>query len=372
MRVAVLGAGRVGATIALDLARDYHVTVADRDRGRLDMLERESGLVVQEADLADPQHIGEAVARADLVIGAVPGHMGFTTLTRVIDAGKNVVDISFFAEDGFELDERARRAGVTAVVDCGVAPGLSNLVLGRMNESLDEVTGFTCYVGGLPQERKPPWEYQAPFSPIDVIEEYTRPARLVRDGEVLVLPALSERELLDFDEVGSLEAFNTDGLRSLIKTMRIPDMAEKTLRYPGHLEKIITLRDAGLFGRSPVRVGDHIVRPIDLTSQVLMEQWLQRAGDRDLTVMRLIVDGRESGQTVRRRFDLLDYYDEATATTSMARTTGYTCAVVARLVLEGTYRRPGISPPEFVGASRECYDMVLHQLAARGVRLVGD
>ena len=370
MRVTVLGAGRIGATIARDLARDYHVTVADRDRRRLDMLERESGFVVKETELADPERIGEVVARADLVIGAVPGHMGFATLRHVIDAGKNIVDISFFAEDALELDERARQAGVTAVVDCGVAPGLSNIVLGRMHEHLDDVATFTCYVGGLPQRREPPWEYQAPFSPIDVIEEYTRPARLVRDGEILTLPALSERELVDFDGVGTLEAFNTDGLRSLIRTMRIPNMQEKTLRYPGHIEKIVTLRDAGLFGRRKVRVGDQMVRPIDLTAELLMKQWVQREGDRDLTVMRMVVEGRKNGKAVRRQFDLLDYYDEATGTTSMARTTGYTCAVVARLVLQGTYRRPGVSPPEFVGASSECHDMVLQQLATRGVELV--
>ena len=144
-----------------------------------------------------------------------------------------------------------RQRGVTAVVDCGVAPGLSNMMLGY-HASQGAVSSYRCLVGGLPVKRTWPWQYKAPFSPVDVLEEYTRPARLVEGGCIVTRPALSEPELVDLDPVGTLEAFNTDGLRSLLVTMRqVPDMVEKTLRYPGHIDYIRVLRESGFLGTEP-------------------------------------------------------------------------------------------------------------------------
>lgn len=156
--------------------------------------------------------------------------MGFCTLKTVIECGKDIVDISFFPEDPFKLDQLAKEKKVTAVVDCGVAPGCSNLILGYMASILDVIESFSCYVGGLPRIRTWPYEYKTPFSPSDVIEEYNRPARLVDNGKVVTQPALSEVELIDLPGVGTLEAFNTDGLRTLIRTMKVPCMKEKTMR----------------------------------------------------------------------------------------------------------------------------------------------
>src|SRR6185503_12264879 len=151
----------------------------------------------------------------------------------------DVVDISFFPEDALLLDKLAKQKEVTAITDCGVAPGLSNLIIGRYNEEM-KIDSFECYVGGLPKERIPPFQYKAPFSPVDVIQEYIRPARLVENGKLVIKPAMSDKEILHFDEAGDLEGFNTDGLRSLVTTMKhIPDMKEKTLRYPGHIDLII-------------------------------------------------------------------------------------------------------------------------------------
>jgi saccharopine dehydrogenase-like NADP-dependent oxidoreductase len=371
MRVVVLGAGRVGATIARDLADGggFDVTVVDREAGSLARLAAAPRVKAAQADLADADAVTRVVRAADLAVGAVPGAIGFATLRAALAAGRPVVDISFFAEDPFELDELARRHDVTAVVDAGVAPGISNLLAGQFASRLDEMTRFACYVAGVPAKPEPPWHYKAPFSPIDVIAEYVRPARLVRGGVVVTVPALSEPELLEFTGVGTLEAFATDGLRTLLRTVRCPEMVEKTMRWPGHRERVEALRDAGFFGEAPVQAGGVMVRPVDLAAALLFPAWHLAEGEEDLTVMRVVVDGRLGGRSVRHTFDLLDRYDRGTGTTSMARTTGYTCTAAVRLLASGGYRKPGIAPLELVGGEPGCAEFVLADLARHGVTL---
>jgi len=368
-KVVVLGAGRVGGAIIRDLAAtgEFEVTAADASAEALARLEGTPRVATVQADLSDPAALGRVLERQDLVVGAVPGFMGFETLRRALEAGKDVVDISFFPEDPFELDALAREKGRIALVDCGVAPGCSNLILGRLEAALDSTERFVCMVGGLPVERRWPYEYKAPFSPIDVIEEYTRPARFRRDGKDVVMPALSEIELVDIPGVGTLEAFNTDGLRTLLRTCRTPSMVEKTLRYPGHAERMRMLRETGFFDVDPIDVGGIHVRPIDVTARLLFDAWMLRPGEQDLTVMRVEVEGTKDGKRVRHVYTLLDRYDERTGIHSMARTTGYTCTAMVRLVARGMFREPGVHPPEIVGRDEACFDFIMSELAARGV-----
>jgi lysine 6-dehydrogenase len=365
--VVLLGAGRVGGAMARDLASDFRVTVVDRSEAALARM-REAGLACRTADLAAPEGVKAAVGDADLVVGAVPGFMGFATARAVLEAGKPLVDISFFDEDCFELDALARSQKLTAIVDCGIAPGCGNLILGQVSRQWDKVTSFECLVGGLPVVRTWPYEYKAGFSPIDVLEEYTRPARYVKAGRVVTLPALSEPELLDFEGLGTLESFNTDGLRSLIKTFpQVPDMKEKTLRYPGHIEKMRMLRESGFFGKGKVRVGGVEVSPLELSAALLFPMWSMQEGDEDFTVMRVTLEGEKDGQRMRQELDLLDRYDRSTGTTSMARTTGYTCTAAVRLLARGGYARKGVSPPELVGQEPGAWDFIRAELATRGV-----
>ncbi|MCX7671159.1 MAG: saccharopine dehydrogenase NADP-binding domain-containing protein, partial [Anaerolineae bacterium] len=322
-RIVVLGAGMVGSAMAADLCHEHQVLVADVNAGRLaDLIERYP-LEAAVADLSDAETIRRVIRSADLVIGAVPGHMGFATLRTVIAAGKDAVDISFFAEDPFALDELARAQGVTAVVDCGVAPGLSNMILGY-HASRMAVQGFRCLVGGLPVKRSWPWQYKAPFSPIDVLEEYTRPARLMENGVVVTKPALSDPELVEIAPIGTLEAFNTDGLRTLLKTTPVPNMVEKTLRYPGHIEYVRVLRESGFLDREPVVVGKAEVRPLDLTARLLFPRWQLNKGEEEFTALQATVWGQEEGQERWYTYHLFDRTDLQTGTSSMARTTGYT------------------------------------------------
>ncbi len=361
-KIIVLGAGLVGSAIAVDLGRNYRVTSADRSASALKKLAGK-GIETVQANLSDTSVIKQLVSSFDLVVGALPGFMGFEALRAVIEARKNVVDISFFPEDPFELDELAKQYGVTAVVDCGVAPGMGNIILGYHHARM-KVVSFRCMVGGLPQVREWPWEYKAVFSPIDVIEEYIRPARYVEEGRLVTREALSDPELIDFEGIGTLEAFNTDGLRSLIRTMPdIPDMIERTLRYPGCIEYLRVLRKAGYFSYDEIEVNGARIRPIDITAKLLFPQWKLKPGEGDFTVMRIEVAGEEK----KYIYDLLDRYDPATDTISMARTTGYTCSAVANLVLSGQFTRNGISPPEYVGAEAGAFEFVRAYLADRGV-----
>jgi saccharopine dehydrogenase-like NADP-dependent oxidoreductase len=366
----VLGGGRVGGAIVRDLTAvdDFTVTVADVDPVAVDRL-LDDGANGMCLDLSEPANVARAIEDADLVVGAVPGFMGYRTVELVLEAGKPVVDISFFPENAFGLEAAAQKAGVPCLVDCGLAPGLSNLVLGRLEAALDDTNSFRCLVGGLPVERRWPWDYKAPFSPADVLEEYTRPARSRFRGREVVMPALSDVELVHFPGLGTLEAFATDGLRSLLTTAETPDMVEKTLRYPGHAEVMRLLRETGFFSKVPVQAASGQVRPLDVTSALLFDQWQFEDGEPDLTIMRVEIEGVKNGRRVRHVYNLLDYYDPDSETSSMARTTGYSCTAMVHEVASGRWREPGVAPPEIVGRREECFEGVLRHLAERGVNI---
>jgi lysine 6-dehydrogenase len=362
----VLGAGMVGSVIAADLNLDFKVTVADIAKENLDILKQYHGINTIQADLSDEEKLHALIADQDIVIGAVPGFMAYNVLKNVISAGKDIVDISFFPEDPFELDNLAKSKNVTAIVDFGVAPGMMHFILGYHHKTM-QIEDFTCYVGGLPVVRSYPYEYKAPFSPIDVIEEYTRPARMVENGKVVTKPALSEPELIDFDMIGTLEAFNTDGLRSLIKTMNIANMKEKTLRYPGYIDKIKLLKDSGFFAEDTLDFDGIKIRPIDFTNKILFDKWKLNPEDDELTVMRIIIEGFKKGEKCRYEYNMLDKRDPKTGFSSMARTTGLACTGAVRLFMDGKYDRKGICPPEFVGEYDGCYEYIMKFMKSRNI-----
>ena len=315
------------------------------------------------ADLSNFAEYEKWFSPFDIIVTAVPGHIGYKTLEAVINAGKNVVDISFFPEDALQLDTLAKQKDITVITDCGVAPGMSNFILGRYNETM-KIDSFECYVGGLPKKRKPPFEYKAPFSPADVIQEYIRPARLVENGSVVTKPALTDREIMHFDNIGNLEAFNTDGLRSLIYTMHhIPDMKEKTLRYPGHIDLIIALQQAGFFSSTAFRINEVDITPLDFTSKLLVNEWKLEPEEEEFTIMKVIVKGE--GKT--SEYNLYDEYNAETKTSSMARTTGYTCTAAVNLIAKNMFVEKGVFPPELIGKNKTCFDFVMNYLKERKV-----
>lgn len=365
-KVLVLGAGLVGKAIAIDLSKAFDVTSADISEEALSALER-SGIKARKADLSDRNKLMELLAPFDLIVGAVPGFMGYRTAQAVIEAGKNMVDISFFPEDPFGLDELAKSKNVTIVTDCGVAPGMGNIILGYHHKRM-KITDYECLVGGLPVVREWPYEYKAVFSPIDVIEEYIRPARYVQNGAMVTREALSDPELIHFEGAGTLESWNSDGLRSLIRTMpEIPNMIEKTLRYPGTIEYLRVLRETGFFSAEEIDVRGMKIRPVDLTAKLLFPKWKLKPGEEEFTVMRIRITGEEHGKKKTYQYDLLDRTDSSTGTLSMARTTGYTCTAAVHLVADGKYQRRGISPPEFLGEQEEHFNFISGYLRERNV-----
>ena len=369
MKIAFLGAGMVGRTMALDVAKVHKVCSFDHSEENLKTLQSlNPAIETRKVDLQHYEKYPEWLGSFDLVVTAVPGFMGYKCLEAVIGCGKNVADISFFPEDVLQLDQLAKEKGVTVITDIGVAPGMGNLILGYYNEIMT-VKRFECYVGGLPQHPKPPFYYKAPFSPIDVVEEYTRPARFKEKGVIVTKPALTDREIMHFDGVGDLEAFNTDGLRSLLYTMpHIPDMIEKTLRYKGHIDVILTLKEAGYFSEEPVNVSGIHMSPLRFSSALLIDHWKLLPNEEELTVMRVIVEGEKDGKAQRVEYNMLDLFDKTTGLSSMSRTTGYTCTAAANLIINGKFREKGVFPPELVAKQPGCFDFVLQYLSDRGVQ----
>jgi len=371
MKIIVLGAGLVGAPMAIDLNKDenFKVTVADYSNDTLDsIIVKYPELSIIQKDFSNPEDVTALVSDYDLVINAVPGFMGFETAKAIIKAGKNSTCIAFYEEDPFQLDQLAKDNNVIMIMDCGVAPGMGSALIMNAARKLDKVESVLIYVGGLPEIREWPSEYKAVFSPIDVIEEYTRPTRYIENGFEVVRPALSDPEYIFFPEIGTLEAFNTDGLRTLATTIDAPNLKEKTLRYPGHIEKMAVLRELGFFSKEEnIDINGIKTSPLKMTAQVLFPNWKLKQGEVDITIYQSIVEGIKNGQKIRYTIDMYDKYSQETDVISMARTTGYTATLALRMIADGLYTHKGISPPEYMGKYPECIDYMQKGLEERGV-----
>ncbi len=367
--VIVLGSGMVGTAMAIDMVKTSYVTISDINEPALKKAkEKSNALKTLRLDVTKFEELKIALNPFDLVICAVPGFLGFQTLKTIIEAKKNVIDISFFPENSLDLDALAKENNVTAIVDCGVAPGMGNVILGYYNEKM-KLTDFECLVGGLPKQKKWPFNYKAPFSPVDVIEEYTRPARYIENGNLIIRDALTDCEYVEFDKVGTLESFNSDGLRSIIFTMpHIPNMKEKTLRYPGHVEYVKVLKESGFFEEDKITVGGIEVSPLEFTSKILFNEWKLEEEEHEFTIMRITVRGENSiGKIEEIVYNLYDEYCHETKTSSMSRTTGYTATAAANLFLDGLFNEKGVFPPELVGKHEGCFNYFIKYLEARNV-----
>ena len=368
-KIIVLGAGMVGSAMAIDLTKKHSVTLSDLSQDVLDRVKQKcNALTTKILDVTNKKELQDVIKKYDLVINAVPGFLGFETLRSIIEAGMNVVDIAFFPENSLELDALAKKHKVTAIVDCGVAPGMDNVILGFYNEKM-KLTDFECLVGGLPKTKKWPFAYKAPFSPVDVIEEYTRPARYVENSQEIVREALTDCEYVEFDKVGTLESFNSDGLRSIIYTMpHIPNMKEKTLRYPGHVEYVKVLKESGFFSEEKIDVKGNLVSPLDFTCKILFSEWKLGETEEELTVMRVTLKGENAdGQIEEVTYNMYDEYCPETKTSSMARTTGYTATAAANMLLDGLFTEKGVFPPELVGKHEVCFNYFMRYLKERNI-----
>jgi len=375
LKILVLGCGNVGSAIVKDLAKylpSNQIVAADRNPDVARKVAEEIGkenVSWTQADASKYDELVNIIKKHDLVVGALPGSLGYISAKACVDAKVSMVDISYMPENPLTLNEAAIKAGITIVPDCGVAPGLSNLLAGRGASRLDQVEGIHIVCGGLPITPVPPLGYTITWSVEGLIDEYMRPARIVEDGKLVKKEALSGLEIIEFPKLGKLEAFYTDGLRTLLETIKgVKSMWEKTFRYPGHVEKIKLLRDLGFFDEEPIDVENVKIVPKKVTIK-LLDRKLRKPKVKDLMAMKVEVTGIKSESKVKYVYYLLDYYDDASKTTAMARTTGYTASVVAQLIVKGVIEDKGVIPPEKLGMNERIYKQIIEELEKRNIKI---
>jgi lysine 6-dehydrogenase len=375
MKILVLGCGNIGSVAARDIAINFasaEIVVADKDRDKARKVSKDiasDNVTYIQLDAADHQRLSTTLKDFALVLGFLPGGLGYRLAVACIKAGRNMVDVSYMAENPLNLNDEAEEAGVTIVPDCGLAPGISNLLVGHAAAGLDRVRTVRIMVGGLPEKPIPPLGYSITWSPESLIDEYTRTAGILQKGKKVEVEALTGLEKVKFPNLGELEAFYTDGLRTLLHTIRGADeMWEKTLRYPGHAEKIKALRALGFFDHADVKVGDVTVSPRKLTA-TLFEQRLHTPQIKDVVALRVEVSGTKNGRQSTYVYHLLDFYDEDQKVTAMARTTAYPASIIAQLILKKTLKRKGVVPLETIGRDNGLFTTTLSELQRRRIKV---
>jgi saccharopine dehydrogenase-like NADP-dependent oxidoreductase len=357
-KILVLGAGMIGRVLAEELALSgAEVLVGDREKRVI------PGCKFAKIDVADHSSLVKTMSNGyDAVSSAVPGHLGFRVMEAAVKAGVNLVDVSFGEENPLGLDQRAKSVGIVIIPDCGVAPGLSNFLVGVGTGRINDAREAHIKVGGLPEKLIPPLNYRLVFSAEALVDEYTRKVRIVKNGRIVEVGALTGLEMFEFPDVGKLECFYTDGLRTLVVTMKLKDMDEKTIRYPGHVEKIKTMVDLGLFASEPEILG---VKPREFMEAFISSTLKLKKGERDLTILEVEVKG--SSRSVK--FQMLDKFDDRKGISSMSRTTGYPIAILSLLVAKKEIDRKGVVPLEILGQDERISNMILKELEARNIRI---
>ncbi len=364
MKICVVGGGRQGRVAAQDLAESgYRVTVLDINKKNLKNLSQHKNITTRVFTVENRKQFVKLLKKFDLIVGALPARLGRYLMECAIDAGIDLVDLSYLPEDPFLLDKKAKAKKVRIVPDAGFAPGLSNIIVGRFNEEFGGLDYIKIMVGGLPQKPVPPFNYYITWSPVDLIEEYTRTARIVRNDKILKIEPLTGIEEFKIPRIGRLEAFYTDGLRTLLRTFKkTKNMEEKTIRYTGHARIFKTLIDIGLFSDRKIKINRSNIILKNFTLEFLKEA-LTRGDEKDISILRIeLKKGRK-----RCRIECIDYYDTHKKITSMARLTAYTGSIIAQHIKE--YPKFGVIAPEYLGQNRDIWDKIETELKKRRIKL---
>ena len=370
MRAAVLGSGLMGSVISLDLANSKDVDsveVIDIDEARLAALKRRAGgrkLSVQARDIKDREKMARFLKGFDVVASALPHGIVHPADLAAVQAGAKLVNIAF-EDEQMGLDAAARKTGALLIPGCGVAPGLGGILLAEGVKKLKGAREGHIMVGGVPQNPRPPFDYRLVFSIVGLLREYTDDARVFRGGRLVRVKPFSTVETVEFPApVGRMEAFCTDGLATLVYTMKgMTVLDEKTLRWPGHAEKMNVLLESGFFSKEKVKVGDAMISPIEMSWTVLGRK-LSEGDPLDMTVMRVVA--KSSGGEII--YDMVDKFDKEMNVTSMGKTTGYTGSIVTQMVGRGDIAGKGVLAPERAVTGR-LVGLLKSELARRGVRI---
>jgi lysine 6-dehydrogenase len=374
MKVLVVGCGNIGSVAAEDLAgsmSSVEVVVADYDGARAKAVAEKIGTKNAswiQLDVTSRKDLVNTLKGFSLAMGFLPGKLGYSLAEACIVAGKDLVDVSYMGEDPMALNDKAADAGVIIVPDCGLAPGISNVLVGHAASNLDKVEAVHIMVGGLPETPIPPLGYVITWSPESLVDEYTRKAGIVRRGKKAEVEALSGIEEIEFPNVGRLEAFYTDGLRSLVHTVKAEEMWEKTLRYPGHAEKIKVLEALGFLDDRQVDVENTHVSPRKLTVKLLAQK-LSKPEVKDIVALKVQVSGVKNGKKSSYVYHLLDFFDRKRGITAMARTTAYPTSIISQLILKKAIRERGVVPPERMGTHKELFKTFMNELGRRGIKV---
>ncbi|MFI5232708.1 MAG: saccharopine dehydrogenase family protein [Gemmatimonadales bacterium] len=376
MRMLVLGAGLQGSACAYDLLQHpavSEVRLADRDGAPLPAFlspyAKDPRLVRVALDAKDPKAVARAMDGASAVMCALPYYFNLEMTRLAIEAGVHFCDLGGNTEIVFQqkgLDAAARAKGITVIPDCGLAPGMVNILAQLGISRCDRVSRVKIFVGGLPQVPEGPLKYQIVYSLEGVLDYYTTLSWVLRDGRRTQVKALSEREPVQFAApLGELEAFHTAGGLSTLASRyegKIPTMEYKTLRYPGHAHIMEAIRDLGLLDLAPIDVKGAKVSPRDV-AVAAMGPHLRKPQGRDLVAMRVIVEGTKNGKPVTSTFELVDRHDEAHGITAMERTTGFSLSITGLLQAEGAIAPAGVHTPD------ECVpgERYVAELAKRGI-----
>jgi lysine 6-dehydrogenase len=377
MRMLVLGAGLQGSACTYDLLQNPEVSQVRLADVRFDhlpeFLKPHSGprLIPTTLDVRDREAVLAVMRESDAVMSAIPYYFNLALAECAVEAGVHFCDLGGNTEIVFqqkELAARARAKGVTVIPDCGVAPGMVNILAEHGIRQLDTVESVRIYVGGLPQDPQPPLDYQVVYSLEGVLDYYTTLSWVLRGGQRTQMTALSEREPVEFPApVGTLEAFHTAGGLSTMAFRyegRIPEMEYKTLRYPGHAEIMETIRDLGLLDVEPVDVKGVKVSPREVFVAVVGPKLTKPKG-KDLLALRVLVRGRKDGRPAERRFDLVDRYDEAHGISAMMRTTGYSLSITGQMQARRQVGPAGVWTPDECMPAEE----YIEELRRRGIEL---
>lgn len=374
MKFLVLGSGLMGSALAFDLARSKKVekvTLADADLLRAEQATHRIGSPVVHPVHLNVSMIDSVIAlmtQHDCVIGAVSFRYNSILTKAAITTGVHFCDLGGndeVVQNQMSLDAEARKAGVLIVPNCGLAPGLANVLAARGAELFDSVDSVKLRVGGLPQHPRPPFNYQLVFSIEGLINEYSGTSTVIRDGKLTQVDTLTEIETVNFPKPpGTLEAFHTSGGSSLLPKMfvgKVRALDYKTLRYGGHCEKFKALFDLGFASNEPLTIGSNL-----LTAKEFFLELLKRkldTGGKDLVVLRVVLSGLRGGHSQSLTFELIDFYDEINNITAMMRATSYPTSVIAQMIVDGTIASRGVLPPELCVP----LDPFLTELAERNI-----
>lgn len=377
MRLLVLGAGLQGSACAYDLLQDKRVEqviVGDLSLDHLpEFLERfrnDPRVELRTVDARDANSVRQAMAGVDGVCNALPYYFNLEITQLAVEAGIHCCDLggnTAIVFDQMKLDADARAKGVSILPDCGLAPGMVNILAEAGIEQLDQADSVKLFVGGLPQHPEPPLNYQIVYSLHGVLDYYTTPSWVMRNGQPAQVEALSEIETVRFPSpVGALEAFHTAGGLSTMATRyqgKVRTMEYKTLRYPGHADIMRAIRGLGLLDDAPVDVGGKSVVPRDLFI-ACAEPRLRKDQGKDLVALRVEVEGRKNGKVRKVSYDLLDYMDEKNGISSMERTTGFSLSITALMQVGGEVPAGVSTPDQVVNADR-----YIAELGKRGIKI---